>query len=175
MVPLLRKLILHPRTLGCRVIFVRMMFWLFNQGQQGQSSCGDGRCTQRGQTLNTQRGWNIQEAEGAKDPVSTCVHQNAHTQHTQYLWSAEYVFSLHSAICNLASNGLANLLLILVHMSTVNMAEPNLYSKWGEFQSIPLSNLHKQQREKLDIHMIKRLLRYKLWSSQESTFFRVLG
>ena len=48
MVPLLRKLILHPRTLGCRVIFVRMMFWLFNQGQQRQSSCGDGRCTQQG-------------------------------------------------------------------------------------------------------------------------------
>ena len=58
----------------------------------------------------------------------------------------EYVFSLHSAIFKLALNDLANLLFILVGMSTVNMAEPNLYSEWGEFQSFLLSNLHKQQR-----------------------------
>ena len=32
-----------------------------------------------------------------------------HTTHTQHLWSIEKVFSLHSAILNLASNGLANL------------------------------------------------------------------
>ena len=48
MVPLLRKLILHPRMPGCRVLFVRMMFWLFNQGQQCQSSCRDSRFTQLG-------------------------------------------------------------------------------------------------------------------------------
>ena len=80
------------------------------------------------------------------------------TTHTQHLWSVEYVFSLHSAICNLASNGLANLLFIFVHMSRVNMADPNLYSKFGDFQSFSLRNLHKQQRQNFNIHMIKRLL-----------------
>ena len=74
------------------------------------------------------------------------IYMNAHTQHTQHLWSVEYVFSLHSAICNLASNGLANLLFILVQMSTVNMAKSNLYSKFGDLQSFTLRNLHKQQR-----------------------------
>ena len=73
----------------------------------------------------------------------TCTH--LYTLNTQHLWGVEYVFSLHSAICNLASNGLANLLFILVHMSTVNMAEPNLDSEFGDFQIFPLSRLHKQQ------------------------------
>ena len=85
-----------------------------------------------------------------------------HTENTQHLWSVEYIFSLHSSIGNLASNGLANLLFILVQMSTVNMAEPNLYSKFGDFQSFTLRNLHKQQKYKLNIHMIKRLLRHRL-------------
>jgi len=73
----------------------------------------------------------------------TCTH--VHTQHTQNLWSVEYVFSLHSAICNLAPNGLSNLPFILVQMSAVNMAEPNLYSQLGDLQSFTLRNLHKQQ------------------------------
>ena len=88
----------------------------------------------------------------------TLTSPHIHTHNTQHLWSVEYVFSLHSVICNLASNGLANLLFIFVHMSRVNMAEPNLYSKSGDFQSFSLRNLHKQQRQNFNIHMIKRLL-----------------
>ena len=58
--------------------------------------------------------------------TQSVAHMCIHTTHTQHFWSIENVFSLHSAICNLASNGLANLLFILVHTSTVNMVEPNL-------------------------------------------------
>lgn len=44
------------------------------------------------------------------------------------LCSDEYVFSFHNASCNVAFNSLPYMVFSLVHIGSINMAEPSLYS-----------------------------------------------
>ena len=74
----------------------------------------------------------------------SCPHVHTHNTHTAPL---KYRKSLLSSQCHPQScfEWLGQPA-ILVHTSTVNMAEPNLYSKFGCLQRFTLRNLHEQQR-----------------------------
>lgn len=64
----------------------------------------------------------------------------------QYLGGVEYVFPLHSAICDLAADGQTNFLFILVQISSINVAEANIYSYFGSLCSLTLRNLREQPK-----------------------------
>lgn len=87
---------------------------------------------------------------------------------TKYLWSIEYIFSLHSTICNLASNGLSNFFFYLVRISRIKMAEPSIYSYFDSLDKFILRNLKEQPKKKLYL-CNETHLKHKQWLAREST------
>ena len=54
------------------------------------------------------------------------------------------------------------------------MVKSNLYSKFGDLKSFTLRNLCKQEKQLLNIHMIKSLLRHKFDHTKNQHFFMPL-
>ena len=54
------------------------------------------------------------------------------------------------------------------------MVKSNLYSKFGDLKSFTLRNLCKQEKQLLNIHMIKSLLRHKFDYTKNQHFFMPL-